>query len=293
MYKEKLVDCQICRRKFKSLKSLSSHIRVHDITKENYYRENLKVEKEGICYCGNTTNFISLTSGYHKYCSTKCQSNDPKIVSKRIVCGDNHWTRKLGGPNKGKTYEDIHGPTKAKKLKKKLSEFFLKNCLGDGNPFYGKHHTTESREKIRRFKLGKTYEELYGFEKARRIKEKQKGRRKNEYSDCKYPYNFYDLNLRKLILKEQENKCAICGCKLEKYRKNLHHINYLKKDNRRRNLIYLCVSCHPKTNGNRDFWKGALRKINRKSTKEKTLPKEILALEIKNLENKKKTTEVI
>jgi hypothetical protein len=287
MYKEKDVNCHICKNKFKSLKALSSHIRVHDITKENYYKRYLKVEEEGICYCGLNTNFISLTSGYHKYCSTKCQSNDLKIINKRKVSGDDHWTRRIGGPNKGKTYEEIHGIKKAKKLKKQLSLIFSEKYKGKENPFFGKTHSSQNRKKFYENRIGKSYEQLYGFERAQKIKEKQKGKRKNEYSDCKYPYNFYNLNLRKSILSDQKNKCAVCGCRLETYRKNLHHINYVKKDNRRRNLIYLCVSCHVTTNGNRDFWKGVLRKTNRIIIKEKTLPKEILALEIKNiLENK-------
>jgi len=281
------VICEICKTEFKSIKALSSHIRVHNIKKEEYYNKYLKDKGDGICECGNKTNFISLTSGYHKHCSTKCQSNDPKIIRKRKVFGDNHWTKKYGGPNKGKTYEEIHGKIKSRKLKNNLSRIFSKKYIKNGNPFYGKKHTEENRLIFFKNRVGKSYEQLYGFEKAQKIKEKQRGKRKNEYSDCKYPYNFYDLNLRKLILKEQINTCAICGCKLEKYRKNLHHINYVKKDNRRRNLIYLCVSCHVKTNGNRDFWKGILRKINRIIIIEKTIPKEILTLEIeKKLENK-------
>lgn len=113
---------------------------------------------------------------------------------------------------------------------------------------------------------------------------KTKREKKNEYSDSKYPYNFYNLEIRQKILKDQDKRCVICGCKLEKYKKNLHHINYVKKDNRRRNLIYLCVSCHATTNGNRLVWKRTLRKLNRIIINEKKIPKDILLLELKKYE---------
>ena len=55
---------------------------------------------------------------------------------------------------KGKTYEEIHGEEKAKELKEKISER-CKLRVGEKNSFYGKHHSLESKEKMRKAKLGK------------------------------------------------------------------------------------------------------------------------------------------
>ena len=51
--------------------------------------------------------------------------------------------------------------------------------------------------------------------------------------------------------------CQLCGNKKENNRgRNLtiHHIDYDKQNCNKNNLISLCMSCHGKTNGNRDYW---------------------------------------
>lgn len=47
---------------------------------------------------------------------------------------------------------------------------------GENNPFYGKKHTEEAKKKIRNRRLGKTYEEIFGKEKAEKLKIIQKTR---------------------------------------------------------------------------------------------------------------------
>ena len=41
---------------------------------------------------------------------------------------------------------------------------------------------------------------------------------------------------------------------------DIHHINYLKKDNRHKNLISLCKSCHSQTNFQRQDWTAYFRR---------------------------------
>lgn len=49
-------------------------------------------------------------------------------------------------------------------------------------------------------------------------------------------------------------QCQVCGAG-ETYRNHdVHHIDYDKANNGKRNLITLCYQCHPKTNFNRDEW---------------------------------------
>jgi len=52
-------------------------------------------------------------------------------------------------------------------------------------------------------------------------------------------------------------KCQICGVsEVENCKKlSVHHIDYNKNNIIPDNLISLCVSCHMRTNGNREYWK--------------------------------------
>jgi hypothetical protein len=90
---------------------------------------------------------------------------------------------------KGKTYEELYGEEKAQELKKKVAN------VGEKNGFYKKHHSEKtllllrqlaakpkseawkkSASKNRKGKIpinkGKTFEELYGEEKAQELKKK-------------------------------------------------------------------------------------------------------------------------
>jgi len=52
-------------------------------------------------------------------------------------------------PIKGKTYEEYYGSEKAKEIKNKLSDFNKLNLKRENNPFYGKHHLEETKDKLR------------------------------------------------------------------------------------------------------------------------------------------------
>lgn len=277
------MNCEICNRKFESIKSLQTHIsHGHKINSKFYYDQYLKKENEDLCYCGNKSNYKNMNFGYHEYCSRKCQANSKKVIKQRSLKtrGNNHWTKRKGvGPNKGKTYEEIHGVEKAKKLKKELSDNG-KKLIGKKNPFYRKSHTRENKDKLRNYRLNKTYEEIYGFEKSIDIKQKlmKNNTGNGDWRDywSYYPLNFQDSKLRLKILKDQYFNCVICFKNIsKKLSKNLHHINYIKKDNRRKNLIYLCIGCHTTTNTNRHFWKGYLRGLNREIIRSKKLSRKI------------------
>ena len=117
--------CEICGREFNKLISLQRHFsQTHNISSNKYYNKYLKRKDEGICKCGRKTKYKNISLGYHIFCSTKCQSNDAEVLTKRTkrTKGDNHWTRRTGkGPNKDKTYEELHGLEKAQKLKDKVA----------------------------------------------------------------------------------------------------------------------------------------------------------------------------
>jgi len=77
-------ECKICGKKFKNLISLGNHIhRVHKgMNTKKYYDKFLKKDDEGICKmygkistCKKNTRFLSLNSGYSKFCDVKCMAN--------------------------------------------------------------------------------------------------------------------------------------------------------------------------------------------------------------------------
>jgi len=69
--------CKICEKECSGYTGLSSHIvKKHKIKTKEYYDKFFKVEKEGICYCGKTTQFYGIHIGYLKHCSSKCGASD-------------------------------------------------------------------------------------------------------------------------------------------------------------------------------------------------------------------------
>lgn len=72
---------------------------------------------------------------------------------------------------KGKTYEEFFGEKLAKKIKKKISDNHA-DMSGKKSVWYGRKHTEETKDKIRKHHLGKSYEEKFGIEKAQQIKKK-------------------------------------------------------------------------------------------------------------------------
>ena len=135
-------------------------------------------------------------------------------------------------------------------------------------------------------KKGKTYEELYGIEKAKEIKCKlsksNKGKvlsfehrekisigmtlalRKSIGEDkikSIYP-STYNRYIRSLILERDRYLCQICGCGNPR-QLQVHHIDYNKSNCKLGNLITICRSCHNKTRFNCDYWQNLLKKIVR------------------------------
>lgn len=68
-----------------------------------------------------------------------------------------------------------------------------------------------------------------------------------------YPLEFH--NKREQIRDKYDRTCQRCGTKeTDKRKLDIHHIDYDKKNSDDKNLIPLCISCHIKTNYNREHW---------------------------------------
>lgn len=129
-------------------------------------------------------------------------------------------------------------------------------------------HTKEENEHNRLMHLGKKLSKLHRLhikQAAKRIKNygmKEKNHTEKSRIQMsvshggngdifhKHIYSYEFLKIRKEINKRDKHRCQICN----KNGKDVHHIDYNKKNNSQNNLITLCHSCHTRTNGNRDYW---------------------------------------
>ena len=155
----------------------------------------------------------------------------------KYCCRECYWEDK-----KGKCFISDEG-------KKKLRNLAIKNKLGGfrgygkNNPFYGKSHTTKTKNEIR----ASEYHKDHKLEKH----PNWKGGISFE------PYSPEFNNIFKRRIRKRDNYiCMLCGIHKEKYWKafDIHHINYNKNLSIPQNCISLCNSCHTKTNYNRKHW---------------------------------------
>jgi len=141
--------------------------------------------------------------------------------------------------------------------------------LGENNPNFGKHLSPTTKEKMRRARLG-THHTPAAIEKMRQVHlgthhtpatiEKMSGEKSHTWqggiSFEPYPTSWTE-NLKECIRQRDHYTCQLCDAKQEELKRRLsvHHIDYDKKNLDPENLISLCLSCHLKTNYNRERWK--------------------------------------
>jgi hypothetical protein len=95
MSDEEKIICKICGREFKRIMGLMRHVYLaHKMKSEDYYLKYINSVK-GVCKtCGNETKYVSISHGYHDYCSLKCvQNNELIIIQKTITCFKNHGVK--------------------------------------------------------------------------------------------------------------------------------------------------------------------------------------------------------
>ena len=215
---------------------------------------------------------------------------------------------------KGITLEEEYGKEKADLIKKRYSEFhsgktlseqhkenIKKAHIGKKNHFYGKHHSEESKQKMRESLSGKTAwnkgTHLSGMKGKEHSKETilnmslaQKGKRMGkESSNWQGGISFepYDKNFNrkfKAAIRKRDNQiCMLCGTHREKLNRALtvHHIDYNKLLSVPQNCISLCGSCHGKTNFGREYWMNMFQSVLSNKYQYQYLTNEIV-MEIKN-----------
>jgi len=155
---------------------------------------------------------------------------------------------------------------------------YYKTLTGQGNPNYKKGntknnkckdcgiHITKNANYCKKHATKGNRNRLYGKKLTSIIKNKIRdkikgmflGKRHWNYKDGSagiYPAEFFQI--RVIILERDKYICQLCFNK----GKDVHHIDYNKKNCDKRNLITLCSSCHSKTNTRRDFWKCVFKQI--------------------------------
>lgn len=157
-----------------------------------------------------------------------------------------------------------NNPSKLPGVAKKIGEGVSKFCkdnpnarIGLNNPFYGKKHTAEQKEKWAEDKTGKW---AYNTEqKAKQTKNTPKKENHPNWnggsSNGEYGPEF-TKELKEVVKKIYNNTCRLCnatGIELD-----IHHIDYDKLNNSRSNLVPLCKVCHGKTNYDRQKWQTLL-----------------------------------
>lgn len=212
------------------------------------------LEKE----CEFCKNIFKPKEQSSRFCSVKCLNEWQKTVS---------WEDRIGKKRadeirlQRKLQLTENNPHKNPEVKNKISaslKEYLSNKshrTGTNNPFFGKNHTEEFKQKSRESKKGKW---AYTEDQYKTLCEKTpKGENhpnwKGGISKIPHPYPIGWTKLLKQSIKDKfENKCFICSDMNKKL--CIHHIDYDKHNLEKHNLVCLCNSCHSKTNYKRDEW---------------------------------------
>jgi len=234
MKKYYCIDCgkQLSNYKHKRCKSCSKKGRLNPSFKEN-------AKNKQNYYCIDCGKEISYGAERCKSCANRGEQNPCFIKNKPIYycidCG------KEISKNAKRCYS-CNNKYNAKLLKNKhkldCQCFICKakrgECKGEKHSFFGKHHTKETIEKMSLVAGGTGI----------------------PYENRVHPKEFTN-ELKEQIRFRDNYICQICGLTTIENGKQLpvHHIDYNKKNNAEDNLIALCVSCHTKTNFNRDYWR--------------------------------------
>ena len=223
------------------------------MTKEAWIKRK---EKYGLCGCKNNSERINkLKNNLNIGCRT--QEYFDKIKKTGIIPINEHVRREKiiqGNINRKFTWGDkisksmlgnknakghIHSQKTRDLISKNVSKSIQNKIKKEGFHWgmKGKKHTDESKDKNAIAHLGEKSNLWQGGKSIE-------------------PYTKeWNNMLKRAIRKRDNNKCQLC----KKFGKDVHHINYDKKNCKQNNLITLCRNCHIKTNLKRVYWKKLLQ----------------------------------
>jgi len=229
-------------------------------------------EAKIICeQCGKQFNVKQARVGIRKFCSRKCVD----LWRSENMCGENHpnWKEKIGKfcEQCGETFEVYpYREDKARFCSNSCKwKWKSENVCGENNPLWkerikkvcvqcGQEFEVipySANIKIRQFCSQDCYWEWQPKNRCGENAANWQGGKSTE------PYGpDWTDELKEEIRRRDEYTCAISD-KVWHPRQSafpVHHINYDKSDNARRNLITLAVGPHCRTNTNRRHWQALL-----------------------------------
>lgn len=212
-----MIKCQLCGRELKNNQALGVHLHYShkEITLSQYYRKFIGKETDGYCIsCGKECNLITLTIGFHTYCSHYCQANSSITKEKAVKTKFQHFGEgnyfpaeskmKIGNANRLNKEERIK---KARKTYKEKTGYDwvsknpeIKEKIKNGN--IEKYGNACSLHGINQEKTESIFLEKYGYKSAVQSEEVlNKIKATNlERRGCEMPWGS-----KEVILKRRQN----------------------------------------------------------------------------------------
>ena len=185
---------------------------------------------------------------YRKLCF-KCTMNSEEVRKKMSEAHrgekNHNFGKHFSEEHKQKIRETRLGKKLSSETKDKISKTLIGRFVGEKNPNYGNHYSEEIRKKMR--------------DNHRDYRGENHPNWKGGISFEPYCINFDD-EIKEMIREQYGRKCFICDkSETENGRRlDVHHIDYNKNQGCNEidwKLVPLCISCHMKTNANREYWK--------------------------------------
>lgn len=141
--------------------------------------------------------------------------------------------------------------------------------LGKKNPMYGKTPWNKGLTKQTHPSIKAASEKTRGRKVKEETRKKLSDSMMGRFSGEKHhnwkgglkdnPYGVeFNEKLREQVRERDNRKCVLCGGHDDDRKLQTHHIDYDKTNNDPSNLCSLCLSCHVKTNYNREHWRTIL-----------------------------------
>ena len=224
--------CQECGKSFELSPSRKNKNHKHCSIECKRKADEKKWEIITCRYCGKKKKFKK--SDNRKYCNGECWHKYQKT--------DEYINSIIKKATK-KRLEKYNGSSWNKGIEKQQ---IIAKCLNCGKTFkVFKSQINEGHGKFCSRSCGTSgkFNNFYIHGNGR-LKDRKKG----------YPPK-WTPKLRKQIFQRDGGFCQICGKLLVyNYEKQVHHIDYNKKNCNPDNLILLCIHCHGKTQINRNYW---------------------------------------
>lgn len=146
------MECLICNKSTKNIKSLIRHVSVHNETSESYYSKYLAIAGDGLCIiCGSQTYYRNMAEGYAKYCSRECSAKDASSRTKASWENDEQRRSKTSEFWKDKNNNPSVGRPKGSKNKNAYpkTEAVLRRYQKTPPPSWsGKTHKESTKDKM-------------------------------------------------------------------------------------------------------------------------------------------------